>query len=90
MELDLRGVAGASLFRRDDFLWYSESPSRLLVEVRPENQKRFEAILKGCAWSKLGSTLEDQDFRVIGLQGKHVITENIEDLKASWKRTLDW
>lgn len=90
MELDLRKVVGASQFRREDFLLYSESPSRLLVEVRPENEERFEELLKGCAWGKIGSTLEDQVFRVIGLQGKQVIAANLADLKASWKGPLDW
>ncbi len=90
MELDLRKIPGASRFGRDDFLLFSESPSRLLVEVRPEHQKRFEALLKGCVWSWVGSTLKTGEFSVTGVQGKRIIEENIENLKTTWKRTLDW
>jgi len=90
MELDLRQILGAAHFRREDFMLFSESPSRLLVEVRPENKKRFESLLQGCVWSKFGKTLETGKFGVIGLQGKPVIREDIEELKASWKRPLAW
>ena len=90
MELDLRKAAGASDFRREDFLLFSESASRLLVEVRPENEKRFEALLKGCVWSKIGKTLEANRFDVMGLQGQKIIAEKIEELKASWRRPLAW
>ncbi|OGF52882.1 MAG: phosphoribosylformylglycinamidine synthase II [Candidatus Fraserbacteria bacterium RBG_16_55_9] len=90
MELDLRQVAGATQFHRDDFLLYSESPSRLLVEVRPQNQKRFEALMKDCAVSVLGKTVETGEFCLLGSQGRRIIAENIEELKASWKRPLAW
>jgi phosphoribosylformylglycinamidine synthase II len=88
--LDLRRVAGALQFRRDDLLLYAESPSRLLVEVRPQHQDRWETLLNGCVWSRVGTTLDAKELRVMGLQGEQVIHENIAELKASWKRTLDW
>ncbi len=89
MELDLRSVSASKRFARDDFLLFAESASRILVEVKPEHQKRFEQRMKDCVWSKIGVTVEAPTFRVTGLQGRQIIHENLEALKASWKKPLN-
>ncbi len=86
--VDLRRVPGASAFARDDLLLFSESASRLLVEVRPEHKERFEALFAGTAVAPIGRVVEAPRLRVTGLRGREIIREDVEALKASWRRPL--
>lgn len=90
MELFLAEVPGAQGIGRDDLALFSESPSRLLVEIRPENKERFERIISGCTCSLVGETTSDKRLVINGLEAKEVISEEVERLKESWKRPLDW
>ncbi len=90
VELNLKKVHGAQQIKRDDFVLFSESASRLLVEVRPGNRKRFEALFEDCPYALIGETISNEQLIVYGLDGQKSIAEDLERLKASWKRTLDW
>ena len=93
MELSLKKVlsaTSATSFSRDDFVLFSESASRLCVEVRPENRKRFEALFKDCPHALIGETISNKQLIVYGLDGQKIIAEDIDRLKESWKRTLSW
>jgi phosphoribosylformylglycinamidine synthase len=58
------------------------------VEVQPEHRERFEELFKGTAFALIGEVIEESLLRFIGLQGQEIIRESIEELKASWQRTL--
>jgi len=88
LRVDLRKVPGASSFERRDYLLFSESASRLLVEVRPEHRERFEGLFRGTAFALIGEVSDEPLLRVVGLRGQEAICERIEGLKASWKRAL--
>ena len=88
LNVDLRKIPGASRFERDDYLLFSESASRLLVEVRPEHQEPFERLFAGTAFALIGEVAEESVLSVMGLQGREIIRENVEPLKTSWQRTL--
>jgi len=90
MELELKKMPGAQQMKRDDFALFSESASRLLVEVRPENCKRFEALFRDCPYALIGETIAEKRLIVHGLKGQKIIAEDLEWLKESWKRTLNW
>jgi phosphoribosylformylglycinamidine (FGAM) synthase-like enzyme len=75
---------------RNDFVFFSESNSRFIVEVEKSKQKAFEDTLKGVDWGLIGSVLETQDFKVYGLDSKICVRENIYNLKESWQKPLRW
>jgi phosphoribosylformylglycinamidine synthase len=87
LELDLRKVPGEAL-NRDDFILFSESNSRFLVEVSPKAKKEFETLMKGKACANIGKVTEEPRLRIKGLKGKIVVDSSINDLLSSWKRTL--
>jgi phosphoribosylformylglycinamidine synthase len=87
LELDLRKVPSEAL-NRDDFILFSESNSRFLVEVSPKAKKEFETLMKGKACANIGRVTEEKRLRIKGLKGKMVVDASIDDLLASWKRTL--
>jgi len=87
MELDLQKVPQTGL-NRDDFVLFSESNSRFLVEV-PENAKAgFKAVMKGTVCAKLGRVSKSTRLSICGLRGNLIVDVLLEDLLKSWKRTL--
>lgn len=87
LELDLRKVPAEAL-DRDDFVLFSESNSRFLIEVPEEAKDDFEDLMKGIAHADIGRTVEDRQFRVRGLRGKVVVEALLDDLIERWQRTF--
>jgi phosphoribosylformylglycinamidine synthase len=87
MEVDLR-KAPASSIDRSDVLLFSESQSRFVVTVHPENQAAFEDLLKGNVFAEVGKMTEGRILRVLGLGEKVVVQADIFDLKEAWQRPL--
>jgi len=67
-----------------DKILYSESASRFLVTVSPENKESFEGIMKDNCFKEIGKVRDDEEF-VIFAKGKPEIQENIHKLKEAWK-----
>ncbi len=73
---------------REDALLFSESQSRLLVTVRPALQEAFESLFDNQDVSLLGEVTEDQELRIVGLQGEILVRSTIDDLKEAWQSPL--
>jgi phosphoribosylformylglycinamidine synthase len=87
VELDLRKVPAEAL-DRDDFLLFSESNSRFLVEVPEKTKTDFEAVVKGKACSEIGKVEKHSKLIVYGLDGAVAVDASLADLRRSWKETL--
>ncbi|MFA5361723.1 MAG: phosphoribosylformylglycinamidine synthase subunit PurL [Candidatus Omnitrophota bacterium] len=75
---------------RNDFVLFSESNSRFVVEVAKRDQKVFEKILRGIPFALAGCLSADKEFKVYGLDGKVCVRTNIDELKLAWKEPLQW
>ena len=75
--------------RRSDTILFSESQSRFVVTVAPENVGRFEAILEGNVFADVGVVTEQHDFTVMDGE-KAVLCAGIDELKDAWQKTLRW
>jgi phosphoribosylformylglycinamidine synthase II len=89
MDIDLRLVPGASNLR-DDLTLFSESPSRFVVTVHPEDVTAFEATLQGSPWAEVGRVTGTRIFAVVGPSGAPIIEADIDRLKAAWQKPLNW
>jgi phosphoribosylformylglycinamidine synthase len=89
MEVDLRRVPAEGA-ERNDLLLFSESQSRFVVTVHPENQKSFEDALKGISFAQAGRVSAGKDFTITGLRGTVVVRADINELKEAWKKPLMW
>ncbi|MFH1235157.1 MAG: AIR synthase-related protein, partial [Candidatus Diapherotrites archaeon] len=69
---------------------FSESASRIIATVKPENREKFEAILSGKESGCIGETASGPFLEITGFNGGRILKENIFDLKKEWQRTLDW
>ncbi len=89
MEIDLRRVPCSGV-DRNDVLLFSESQSRFVVTVHPENRQAFEDCLKGNISTHAGRVLPGKEFTATGLGGAVVLQADIFDLKETWQRPLRW
>ncbi|MFC1957290.1 phosphoribosylformylglycinamidine synthase subunit PurL [Chloroflexota bacterium] len=75
---------------RDDFILFSESNSRFLVEVAPENRDAFEEIMSGTSLGLIGRVTDSEMLEIYGLGDKKVISAMLGDLKEAWQKPLRW
>lgn len=69
---------------------FSESNTRFIVEVKPENSSDFEKIFKGHVFSKIGCVSDDKNLTLTSKKSKISIKENIINLQKAWQKTLQW
>jgi len=79
---------GDETARNDTAVLFSESASRHLVTVRPENRDAFEAVMSGNCFSSIGVVTEEGTVTVTGLSGKTVVRSGIDELKEAWQSPL--
>jgi phosphoribosylformylglycinamidine synthase len=87
LELDLAKVPGKEL-ERNDFVLFSESNSRFLLEVEERDRQNFEALMKGKTCKKIGKVTKEERLVILGLNKKVVVDAPIAELRRSWKKTL--
>ncbi len=76
--------------KRNDFVLFSESHSRFVVEVEPAKQQQFEKALKGLPLGLIGRVEETPEFLIYGLDKKACVNAHIDDLKEAWQKPLRW
>lgn len=75
---------------RNDYILFSESNTRFIVEVSEANRRNFEKAMKGVRIGLIGRVCEEEDFTVYGLNGKTVVKTASGELKEAWQRPLKW
>jgi len=93
MEISLEDVpykSSGEKRRRNDFILFSESNSRFVVEVSPSKKAVFEKGLKGLPAALIGRLEEHGQFIARGIDGKVCLRENIAELKETWQKPLRW
>lgn len=86
--IDLAEVPYKGKRRRDDVVFFSESNSRLIVEIEPKNQKKFEALMAKTTFAKIGLVESAQELIVKGLDGKICAHADSHILKNIWQKPL--
>ena len=89
-EIKIKSVPLSEKITRDDFILFSESNSRFIVEIAPQNKEKFEKTLQGVSFANIGTTNYSNKLEVFGLSGKKVVSESISDLKEVWQKPLRW
>ena len=85
MSLNLEGVPTGEDIDADDFLLFSESNSRFLVEIEPQHQHAFENHMAGIPLGCLGTVSATSEFVVKGKIGRSIVDTSIEILKSAWQ-----
>ncbi|MEM2337460.1 MAG: phosphoribosylformylglycinamidine synthase subunit PurL [Candidatus Bathyarchaeia archaeon] len=87
MELDLRRVPADGI-KRNDFLLFSESNSRFIVEVPSGCEQDFELVMSDVAHARIGRATKDARLCVYGLTGDVVVDVAVDELLRAWKSFL--
>jgi len=72
---------------RDHKLLFSESNSRFIVTVPQQNVERFNHVMQGNVYNKIGEVRPDKSF-VVYSNMSQLINSNINNLKKAWQSTL--
>jgi phosphoribosylformylglycinamidine synthase len=89
-EIFLSGVPYESKLRRNDFLLFSESNSRFVVEIEKKDREEFEKTLRGVDFCLAGCLTAEKSFKIYGLDGKVCVKADWLRLKESWQKPLRW
>jgi phosphoribosylformylglycinamidine (FGAM) synthase-like enzyme len=75
---------------RDDYVLFSESNTRFLVEVAPEDRQQFEDMMAGVDFAAFGRVTGKERLEIYGLNGEIVLSAFVAELKEAWQRPLRW
>ncbi|RMG37482.1 MAG: phosphoribosylformylglycinamidine synthase subunit PurL [Planctomycetota bacterium] len=89
-ELDLTPLAEATGLRNEATLLFSESNSRFLLEVAPENLHAVRERFADLPVVELGQTTDAGRLRIRGLRQTWIVDESLDELKNAWQQPLDW
>ena len=88
IDLDLRKVPRTKDVCRNDFVLFSESNSRFLVEVAQKHRLEFEALMKDAFCAEVGKVKKECMLTVAGLDGKQVMNADLTALRRQWQSVL--
>ncbi len=89
VELHLNSVPRNGNTERDDFLLFSESNSRFLVEVPKNLKDEFEATMKAVPHAHLGEVVTDPQLSVYGLDDNLIVEAELDELLRAWKSYME-
>ena len=72
---------------RNDSMLFSESQTRLVATIAPENKEAFEEAMKGTGFAEIGVIAGDK-LEIKGLDGKEIVSCSLPDLEEAYKKTL--
>jgi phosphoribosylformylglycinamidine synthase len=87
MTVDLARVPAAGMGRDDEIL-FSESQSRFVVTISPEEREAFEAAMEGCITGQIGIVTDAPVLAIDGLSGQRILSARIDELKEAWQKPL--
>jgi len=90
IEADLRGLPRSKDCCRADAQLFSESNSRYVVEVKPEEYDAFARLMLNLPFGQIAKVTEDKRLIIKAEDGRNVIESDIESLKRAWQKTFDW
>jgi phosphoribosylformylglycinamidine synthase II len=90
LKLQLAKVPLGEPINRNDNILFSESNTRFLVEVAPEDAKRFEQAMGEAVCAVIGEFNESDKFEVYGIRGEKLVSAPLAELKEAWQKPLRW
>ena len=90
MAIHLANVPLGSLINRDDLILFSESNTRFLLEVTPDDRHQFDKMMAGFDCAAIGKVTSDRTLKIYGLSGEQVLSTPLAELKEAWQNPLRW
>ncbi|MDY3562601.1 phosphoribosylformylglycinamidine synthase subunit PurL [Gemmata sp. JC673] len=74
----------------DEAKLFSESPTRFVVEVKPEHAAAFEHCFAGLPVARVGATVSEPRLRIAGANAEWLVWVKLATLKEAWQKPLRW
>ena len=84
LDLDLRKAPNENL-NRNDFIMFSESNSRFLIEVSEKNKHDFETLMRGKTCTEIGKVSKTSSLCIHGLNDDIAVDASLSHLLTRWK-----
>jgi phosphoribosylformylglycinamidine synthase len=81
MAIYLAKVPLGSLINRGDLILFSESNTRFLLEVAPQDRHQFEKMMAGVDCSAIGEVISDRNLKIYGLSGERFFPRRLPNSK---------
>jgi phosphoribosylformylglycinamidine synthase len=69
---------------------FSESPSRFVIEAKPEHAAKLAEVFSGLPFAKIGTTVKEPRLRIAGNDGEWLVWAKLGSLKEAWQSPLRW
>ena len=89
VDADLNGLAKDPACTSTAASLFSESNSRYIIEVTPENHDAFAKIMLNVPFGQIAKVVEDKKLTVTSDNANPVIDIDLDTLKAAWQKPLD-
>jgi phosphoribosylformylglycinamidine synthase len=87
-DIEIDDIPHTEELTRPDFILFSESNSRFVVEVAPEDTSAFEEIMKEIPHGAIGHIIKNSKLMAT-FRGKTVLNANLKPLKNAWQSTME-
>ncbi len=88
LTMDLQKVPIQDI-ERDDFVLFSESNSRFLIEVAEADTTEFEKLMQNKCCVRIGKVTKEPKLHIKGLNGQTIVDAPLDLLLQSWKKTFN-
>ncbi len=88
-KIHLDMIPGAREITRKDYLLFSETQSRILVEVSEKCAADFEKIFEGELFAQIGETTSEPRLILQEDARRTIATVSVEEIRASWTQGLN-
>ena len=90
IEADLAGLPKSDDCSQTDTQLFSESNSRYIVEVEPQNYDAFAKLMLNLPFGQIGKVTEGKELIIKDRNGSTVINVGLDSLKKAWLNPLKW
>jgi phosphoribosylformylglycinamidine synthase len=90
IEADLAGLPKSDDCSRIDTQLFSESNSRYIVEVEPQNYDAFAKLMLNLPFGQIGRVTEEKNLIIKDRSGNTVVNLGVDSLKKAWLEPLNW
>jgi phosphoribosylformylglycinamidine synthase II len=90
IEADLRGLPKSTDCSQTGAQLFSESNSRYIVEVAPEQYDAFARKMLNLPFGQLGEVTGEPRLVIRSERGRDIVNADLDILKDAWQRTFDW
>ncbi len=93
-EMAFAGGIGADIVRlgpgSGEVNLFAESPTRFLLEVRPQQAEQLRRVLDAVPLVEIGKTVKEPRLRIAGSSGEWIVWLALQQLKDAWQKPLAW